>query len=43
MAKLENEKSLINLNEKKNKMENFMNSTRMNASKIYKEQILKKN
>lgn len=43
MAKLENEKSLLNQNEKKNKMENFMNSTRMNASKIYKEQLIKKN
>lgn len=43
MAQLENEKSLRNQNEKKSKMENFMNNTRINASKIYKEQQIKKN
>lgn len=36
MAQLENQKSMEVNYEKKNKIQNFMNSTKLNASKIYK-------
>ena len=42
MAQLENERSLQSFNDKKHKIQNFMNSTRLNASKISKEQQEKK-
>ena len=38
MAELEQERSLRSADERRNKMENFMNSTRLNASKLQKEQ-----
>lgn len=42
MAEMENERSVRNQSEKQSKMQQFMNSTKMNASKIFKEQQQKK-
>ncbi len=42
MAQLQNQRSLQSINEKKNKIQSFMNSTKLNASKIVKEQVGKK-
>lgn len=39
---MENERSLHSQNEKRSKMQNFMNNTKMNASKIYRQQQQKK-
>lgn len=42
MAQLENQRSLQSVIEKQNKFQSFMNTTKLNASKIYKEQQSKK-
>ena len=42
MAEMENERSVRNQSEKQSKMQQFMKSTKMNASKIFKEQQQKK-
>lgn len=42
MAQLENERSLQSVLEKKTKYQNFVNTTKLNATKIYKEQQSKK-
>lgn len=42
MAQLENQRSLQSVLEKQTKYQNFVNTTKLNASKIYKEQQSKK-
>jgi hypothetical protein len=42
MAELENQKALQTNNEKRNRIQNFLNTTKSNASKIHKEQQGKK-
>ena len=42
MAHLENQKSMEINHEKKSKIQSFMNNTKLNASKIHKEQQDKK-